>query len=564
MSFPTPTAVSQKETSDVTTHHFDVPSGVAAGKRLTLLICHDGGVNNISTHPSGFVLGDRVTTINLGGNGGASLYIYSKICDGSEANGTFVTSGAETSTTLAILHDNAATTQVEATSATGTGTSVDPASLNPSGWGTEDTEWLVWIVTSEAVSQSGWTGPSGYTSLVGDQSGSAGTSDVQSRAWYKDVNAASEDPGSATISSVTNSIAVTIAVRPAAQITVDPPGSLGTPYEALGYIAQTSAVGFESLQQIPQTSQVSDEALGIVPQTGAVGNEAGGFVPQSQSPAMEAQGHARFQTTVAWESLLPISQTFQQDYEYGIEAELALSNAYEALGLIATAPAISHEASGTVSSSLDTAYESLLIFPVSQTADFGFEALFGLKPTLAVSQEASGKISQTASVAFESLKSALMTSGCEFEVLCGATGELAIFHAATGFVIVPLSHGYESLRALAPTSSIGYESGKSAANTQQVSFESLVRLISTNAPAFESAGSAVQSLRVRYESLKGASRPSAAAWESLERVLKAVVAAMESTGRVRQTQIVGYEFDGPTLTQQVYRPIQRQQEEIVQ
>jgi len=89
-------------------------------------------------------------------------------------------------------------------------TGLDPGSLNPSGWGTEDT---LWIAACARFNTAPTGGPSGYTNSL---------STTVLRVDYKTVNAASEDPGTFTGGTGNGSVA-TLAIRPIAAAVVTPP-----------------------------------------------------------------------------------------------------------------------------------------------------------------------------------------------------------------------------------------------------------------------------------------------------------------------------------------------------
>jgi len=104
------------------------------------------------------------------------------------------------------------TSPPEAASASGSSTTPDPPSLDPAGWGTEDTGWLVFLGVdsgNEATSD----GPDGYTTDHSDNTG--GSSGVLHAAAYLDSASASQDPTTFTIGSIQGWRAYTVAVRPA-------------------------------------------------------------------------------------------------------------------------------------------------------------------------------------------------------------------------------------------------------------------------------------------------------------------------------------------------------------
>lgn len=97
------------------------------------------------------------------------------------------------------------------TAATGASTLPNPPTLTPS-WGAADTLWLVVAGASGAVTASAY--PTNYTDGNDDATSSGTAASIASA--RRALNAATEDPGTFTISASTNWVAQTLAVRPAA------------------------------------------------------------------------------------------------------------------------------------------------------------------------------------------------------------------------------------------------------------------------------------------------------------------------------------------------------------
>jgi hypothetical protein len=103
----------------------------------------------------------------------------------------------------------------------GTAAAADPASLNPAGWGTEDTLWIAVDANGETAITGTWTGtgggaPTNYTNAA--TTATADTSTVGQMdivASFRQLNAASEDRGTISTHDLSNAknSAILIAVR---------------------------------------------------------------------------------------------------------------------------------------------------------------------------------------------------------------------------------------------------------------------------------------------------------------------------------------------------------------
>lgn len=146
---------------------------------------------------------------------------------GSET-GTFTVTQAATITggasliLLSIAGAHASTPPEVGTIANGTTAEANPGSLDPAGWGTEDTLWIS-VIASGMVSITGtWTAtgttaPTNYTDRIDTNRADDSTiGRVEGAVAFRQVNAASEDPGTGgvDVSNARNS-ALLIAVRPA-------------------------------------------------------------------------------------------------------------------------------------------------------------------------------------------------------------------------------------------------------------------------------------------------------------------------------------------------------------
>ena len=107
--------------------------------------------------------------------------------------------------------------------ASGTGAS-DPTSLDPSGWGAEDTLWMVVRGSGETATTGSYTGLSTPATNYGSSTQTGISLDavggVEAGVAFRQLNASSEDPGAGTAdTSNARDAAVVVAVRPAP----DPP-----------------------------------------------------------------------------------------------------------------------------------------------------------------------------------------------------------------------------------------------------------------------------------------------------------------------------------------------------
>lgn len=176
--------------------NYDIPTGIAAGQWLVMLLAIDGGTNTPSSTPTGFT---ALPTANpsSGGNGGAGGFAYYKTTTGSETNSSFTLSGAEKYVCYTLLFtDTDVATPPEATTASGSSSSADAPSRTAS-WGARDNVFLSWIVTSDSL--TAWGAPSGYTEIYNNDTGGT-TTGVQTNICFKNSSAATDNPAAVTLS----------------------------------------------------------------------------------------------------------------------------------------------------------------------------------------------------------------------------------------------------------------------------------------------------------------------------------------------------------------------------
>lgn len=202
MAFPQVQSITETTTASATVHNISMPATVNAGDLLLIVVM--AGSTVINSHPSGWTkLRDSTQTP-----------VYLKNAVGDE-DGTTISVGTSSSTSMAfqvyritgwydsgtILND------VELATTTGSSTSPNPPSLNPTNWGAEDTLWIACAVWAAGFSVTGY--PSSYTDGLGTSS--AGGRVATAR---RENNTASEDPGTFSIETSVGWRVHTIGIRP--------------------------------------------------------------------------------------------------------------------------------------------------------------------------------------------------------------------------------------------------------------------------------------------------------------------------------------------------------------
>jgi hypothetical protein len=221
MSFPTVLAVNGgNATVDATSVTINLPDGSNTANRLILLFFTSDGSGESFTWPTGF------TEILVEGGTGFTNGVAYQFTTGSEG---YASTGATTTLTITSVEQSAHTTYLlsgvntatapeAATATTGTSTAPNSGSLNPAGWGTEDTLWFTFAsangLSSTTPRFSAY--PTNYTSGRSDIS--AGGNGVVQGVARRELNAASEDPGAFTLDTSAAWRASTIGVRPSATV----------------------------------------------------------------------------------------------------------------------------------------------------------------------------------------------------------------------------------------------------------------------------------------------------------------------------------------------------------
>jgi len=201
-------------TSASTSWSLTYPTNLANGDLILLFFA----LNDVQTPslPAGWV-------VDYGTNSPVLQGIGKKKSDGSET-GTFTLSitGAVTGAwrvfritgwegTLGTAGGNFSSSgAVPEATGSGTSTTPDPPSLNPNNWGTENTLWFAVAGADASPSFSGF--PASYTNTSSDVPGGSAPSMGIAR---RELTAASENPGTFTVSTSSAWICLTAAVRPA-------------------------------------------------------------------------------------------------------------------------------------------------------------------------------------------------------------------------------------------------------------------------------------------------------------------------------------------------------------
>lgn len=253
----------------------NLPASISAGDLLVALV----EVRNTGTWtlPSGWVqLGQQ-----LGGSSVGQLTAFYKIADGTEGATVTWTASVGTSAIWQVRKISSwhGTTPPEMTSSQGDFTTQpNSPSLTPS-WGAEDNLWFA--ITGNAATANLTTGaPTSYTGYQ-QNTGSSGGAQVNIASAYRELNAATEDPGVFTNpGSIRYWAAMTVAVRPSG-------AASPTPIEISqgSYTTTGQAVGLRITRKITTAS-------GSLTYTGQVTALGRSFLVVAESGSFTLTGHA--------------------------------------------------------------------------------------------------------------------------------------------------------------------------------------------------------------------------------------------------------------------------------
>lgn len=213
MAFPVDAARTGTNGSTAATNKVcNLPTGIVSGDRLVLILRSAGA----DTHslPTGW---NWLAQNNVADASDDTTSVLYRVADGTEG-GTVTVNGTASLKFAALCWriTGAGTPQISATT-TGTSTAPNPASFTPTG-GAQDYLWL-WVGGWEGEQTSPPAGaPTNYVNAAGANSGTAGVIATNCRVAgaSRQLNAASEDPPSWTISASDDWTAWTVAVPPPA------------------------------------------------------------------------------------------------------------------------------------------------------------------------------------------------------------------------------------------------------------------------------------------------------------------------------------------------------------
>lgn len=206
--FPTVAATnSSQENTSTTSHTVNLPASIAAGDLL--LIIWQSSSPSVTT-PSGWNLLSPTPTTN-GSN--IQLIVYWKVASGSEGATQAITTGANTPAAHVSYRITGYQGTPEVLAATGTDTTPNPPSLSPS-WGYDKTLWIAISDSARAgAAHSVSATPSGYSDVVSSSMDLATNTSYRLWTLRKQAEAASENPGSFTISNSLDWAAATLAIH---------------------------------------------------------------------------------------------------------------------------------------------------------------------------------------------------------------------------------------------------------------------------------------------------------------------------------------------------------------
>ena len=200
MAFPTIGATNNSDTNNNTSHIVSMPAGIVAGHKLVAFFVCDGSVT-VNT-PSGWT--KSVDRLEDSGTNDVRLAIYTKTAEGSDTL-TVTTSGVSDSAHVAlrvVTNGNFDLTVADG----GSDSSPNPPSHTPSE-GSADYLWI-------AVAAANNVDVSSYPASYGSNQVTNSSQDVFIAVATRNNAAASEDPGTFSISGNSKWITATIAYYP--------------------------------------------------------------------------------------------------------------------------------------------------------------------------------------------------------------------------------------------------------------------------------------------------------------------------------------------------------------
>lgn len=192
------------DTATTTNHTVNLPSGIVAGDRL---------ISFFTAGAPGYPAGWTEIIADTGPPGGSAYY---RDCDGTEGASITVTTGSAVACASAVYLLLAGTFDSaqapEGASIDGTSSTPNPPSLSPS-WGTDKSLWVAAAsIGNTTIDTTAW--PTGYddNQLEANATAGTGTSKRGIAVGARDLEVASDDPGTFTTSVTLNWVALTVAV----------------------------------------------------------------------------------------------------------------------------------------------------------------------------------------------------------------------------------------------------------------------------------------------------------------------------------------------------------------
>jgi hypothetical protein len=217
MAFPVVQTTAESATTVAASNHtINLPASIANGDRLLWIGGKGSQVATMDT-PTGWT---RIIDENIA-NG---VFMYARDADGTEGASMAVTSSGATVKQASIVYRvsgaEAVVTQLPeiSTVATGTGTTPDPGSVSVTGGPKDILAIAMFNLAGEEVDDDTWcnSAPTNYAGLLQKTSGTGGTNTSNELATaHRQLNAASEDPGSFNVDVSFAWRAYTIAIHPA-------------------------------------------------------------------------------------------------------------------------------------------------------------------------------------------------------------------------------------------------------------------------------------------------------------------------------------------------------------
>lgn len=185
----------------------------ASGELLIALVTHEGTVTLTTSDDVNGVSWNKVGQYQANSNTHALFYLWTTSSDTTQVQTITFSHSIKAAFTAAITGADSSTAP-EWNQASGSGTSANPPSLDPSGWGTEDTLWFAYSFFDgvDGLNNGYVSGPSGYTHIYDEDDAVPGGSGFS--IGRDEVAAASEDPGTITLEQSMPWEAITVAIPP--------------------------------------------------------------------------------------------------------------------------------------------------------------------------------------------------------------------------------------------------------------------------------------------------------------------------------------------------------------